>query len=222
MDRLPTTRRNAVNSSRASVPLLRRLLLRAAGFPPLWDAARRLIEANFRSHKKVIARELATTGGAVLDIPCGTGMFSPLFPDSEYTGADLDQSYIARARRQFPRKTFEVRDALDLSYTDGSFAALLVIGFLHHLSDEAVPCALSELRRVLAHDGTLLLIEDCPTRSRWNLPGKILQSMDAGDRIRGPEWYEPVLGRDFDVARSYPMTSGVWDYFVYVLRPKQR
>jgi SAM-dependent methyltransferase len=197
--------------------MFRRLLLRAADWPPLWDAARRVIEADFRSHKKVIARELAEREGAVLDIPCGTGMFSPLFPDSAYTGTDLNARYVARARKNFPSKKFETGDALALPYADGAFQSVLVIGFLHHLPDDAVPRAVSELRRVLSPAGRLLLIEDCPTRSRWNLPGKVLQSLDTGDRIRGREWYEPLLRRQFRLLRSYALLAGVWDYVVYVL-----
>lgn len=196
--------------------MLKRLLLKIVDYPPILDLVRRIIEANFREEREVIRQEFDSFSGSVLDVPCGTGIFAPLFTDAQYTGVDLGEKYILRARRRFPTKRFLVGDARDLPFPDASFDNILVIGFLHHLTDGEVDRALSEMQRVLKTGGTLLLIEDCPTRSRLNVPGCFLQSLDAGGRIRSTEYYEKVLRGKFVIEKSYPMRAGLWDYSVFV------
>ncbi len=193
------------------------LLHRIIDYPPILDFVRKIIEANFRSEKAVIARELGVAHGSLLDLPCGTGLFSPLFPDSAYTGVDLGEKYVARAQKKYPRKKFLVGDALDLQFPEAHFDSVLTIGFLHHLDEADVKRALSEIHRVLKPGGKFLLIEDCPTRSRWNILGRFLQSHDAGGRIRSMEYYERVLREKFTMEKSYPMRAGVWDYGVWVV-----
>ena len=76
---------------------LKRLLLNAVDYPPILDRVRWLIEAGHRGEKRVIRRELVDKNGMVLDVPCGTGTFSPLFSDEEYSGVDLGEKYVKRA-----------------------------------------------------------------------------------------------------------------------------
>jgi len=199
---------------------MKELIHRLAGFPVFWDAARWIIEAGYRGEKRAIRAELGNLTGSLLDVGCGTGIYSPFFDDPSYVGVDLSAAYVARARRKHRTKKFLAMDALDLRFADSSFDAVLMVGFLHHLQDAEAALALREVRRVLRPAGRFLLIEDCPTRSRLNLLGRFLQSLDAGDRIRPREWYERALALDFTALRIYPLRSGVWDYFAYVLEPR--
>ena len=196
------------------------LLHRIIDYPPILDLMRRIIEANFRAEKKVIARELGSNPGSLLDLPCGTGLFSPLFPDSDYTGVDLGEKYVQRAQKKFLSKKFLVGDALNLAFPDAHFDAVLTIGFLHHLDEADIVRSLSEIHRVLKPGGKFLLIEDCPTRSKWNFLGRFLQSQDAGGRIRPMAYYEQVLLPKFTLEKSYPMRAGVWDYGIFLLQSK--
>lgn len=167
----------------------------------------------------MIRRELGSLNGSVLDLPCGTGIFSTLFEDWRYTGVDLDERYLAHAQRKFPSKRFLRMDALALQFPDASFDAVLVVGFLHHLTEQEVQQALREMHRVLKREGTCLLIEDCPVRSRWNIFGRFLQSLDVGGRIRSTAYYAAALEQEgFRIVRSYPVRAGLWDYSVFVLR----
>lgn len=194
-----------------------RLLTKVADYPPLWDTARRIIEANHRAERHTIRLEFADISGSVLDVPCGTGIFSPLFDQLSYTGLDATKRYVEHARRKHPDKHFLVGDALGLPFDSGRFDGVLVVGFLHHLDDSQVDVALAEVRRVLRPGGRFVLIEDCPTRKRWNLAGRLLQSLDAGGRIRSVDWYQEVLSRSFRLLRRSPLRAGLWDYEVYVL-----
>jgi ubiquinone/menaquinone biosynthesis C-methylase UbiE len=192
------------------------LLHRIIDYPPILDTFRKIVEANFRAEKDVIRKELLGHEGKILDLPCGTGIFSPLFPDATYTGIDLGEHYVLRARKQFPKKKFLVGSALHLQFPDKSFDSVLTIGFLHHLDPPEVLKSLSEIHRILKPGGTFLLIEDRPVSAKWNIVGKFLQSLDAGGRIREMEYYEKLLREKFTVKKSYPLRAGVWEYGVFV------
>ena len=196
---------------------MKRLLDRVADHPSFWDFARRIVEANHRTQKAAIKRELDGVDGPVLDAPCGTGIFSPLIPAVHYTGIDVSDVYVSHARKKHPDRRFAVMDALATSFADDAFAAVLVVGFLHHLDEPDVARSLKEIRRLLRPGGRFLLVEDCPTRGRWNVPGRILQGLDAGGRIRPTEWYRRALSVDFEVLHDYPLRAGLWDYSVFVL-----
>ena len=197
--------------------MVKQLLDRVAAYPPFWNFARRIIEANHGAEKAAIRRELGDVQGPVLDVPCGTGIFSPLFLNAYYTGIDASDVYVSYARRKYRDKRFEVMDALAMDLADDSFAAVLVVGFLHHLDESDVRRTLAEVRRVLRPGGRFLLIEDCPTRSRWNFGGRVLQSMDAGGRIRPAQWYANALREHFEIDLEYPLRAGLWDYSAFVL-----
>ena len=198
--------------------MFKRLLLKAGSYLPLWDALRAILEANHRGEKRVIGKEFGGTQGSVLDVPCGTGTFSTFFSRDQYTGIDLGENYVRYAGKKNPMKEFFVMDALNMTFTDDSFDNVLVIGFLHHLSDEEAFKALMEIKRVLKPDGKFLLIEDAPTRGKWNVLGRYLQKLDEGENIRPAEYYEYVLKDLFTIERTYPMRAGIWDYSVFVLR----
>ena len=183
--------------------------------PAIWDWARSVIEAGHFGERKAIVNGLERRDGDVLDVPCGTGIFSDLFGDDGYIGADLDERLLRHARKKFPTKKFERADALDLPYDDERFDTVLVIGFLHHIELELVPKALDEVQRVLRPGGKFLLIEDHPTRDGWNVIGRLLQRLDDGGMIRTTATYLPLLEERFRVDEHRPMRAGLWDYTVY-------
>jgi ubiquinone/menaquinone biosynthesis C-methylase UbiE len=96
-------------------------------------------------------------GDRLLDVGCGTGSLAftaaALKRPSEIVGIDRSASFIEYARSQTndPRLTFEVGDALNLSYPDASFDKCLCLLVIQLLPD--VPRALSEIRRVTKPGG---------------------------------------------------------------------
>jgi SAM-dependent methyltransferase len=194
---------------------------RLAAMPRLWNVLRRILEANFRGEKAVIRRELRAwrpeAGLRLLDFGCGTGEMTPLFPLEGYVAMDLSAIYTAYARRTHgPR--FQVMDGQALGYADDSFDEALVAGVFHHLEDEVVRRAATELARVLRPGGRLLVMEDAPVRDWWNLPGRLIHLVDRGGHIRSEQEYVALFGEYLSLERSYPMRSGVCDYRVFVLR----
>lgn len=104
--------------------------------------------------------------GDVLDIGCGTGeiiaRLAERYPDSRFTGVDLEQSHLARAAarcRPFgDRVRFEIADALALPFDDASFDYVICRHVIQAVSDASR--VLSEIRRVLRPGGRVHLIAE--------------------------------------------------------------
>lgn len=68
------------------------------------------------AHKKIIEKEVE---GTVLDLGCGYGRLSELFP-SNYTGVDFSPDFIRRAQEKYPKVSFIVADLKNLPFEDSS------------------------------------------------------------------------------------------------------
>lgn len=195
------------------------LLDRVSRTPRLWNMLRWLVEAGFHGEHKVIATELrpfADGARHFLDFGCGTGQFAADFPADRYVGMDLTRPYVQYAGANRPG-SYSVMDGSALGLSDHSFDAALVLGVIHHLPDTIVRDSVIELHRVLKPGATLLVIEDVPPPTMWNVPGHLMHWLDRGDHIRTDADYRALFAPHFKVQRSYHMRSGVCDYGVYVL-----
>lgn len=192
--------------------MLKKLVNKLSEHPGIYTFLRKIIEANFKSHKIVISNEL-NNPGLILDIPCGVGEFSIFFDETSYTGIDISERYINYAKKKYG-KNFLIGDALNLDFPNESFDSVLVSGFFHHLNGEEVSKVLGEVHRILKENGKFLLIEDAPAKnffSRW------LQKYDVGADIREMGFYNSLLNKNFRVDKMYPLKSGLWYYSVFVM-----
>jgi len=194
--------------------------------PVLYNFLRRIIEFNFSSIKKTIIKEFSLNNlisnnksKKTLDMPCGTGEFCVLFDPSSYIGIDISQKYINYAQKTY-QHTFYCRDACQNGFEGSYFDYVLILGLFHHLDMASIISVLKETKRVLKKYGEILLIEDAPIRSKWNIIGKFLQVYDVGDNIRSAEEYTEVLRKYFNIDKYYPIRNGFWNYSVFVLSHK--
>ncbi len=142
--------------------------------------------------------------GAVLDVGCGTGeitaRLAEKFPQASFTGVDLEETHLARARARCAsfgsRVRFEVGDALALSFADATFDLVVC----RHLI-QAVPDAsrvLAEIRRVLRPGGRIHLIAE-----DYGMLHCYPTELDADDFWqRIPRIYGPAIGCDLRVGRK--------------------
>ncbi len=102
--------------------------------------------------------------GRVLDLGCGTGRNLPYYRRGTATGADPSAQNLARARRRAAVPLVRAR-AEALPFKDGSFDTVVCGLVLCSVEDPAA--ALAELRRVLAPEGSLRLLEHVRSRHPW-------------------------------------------------------
>lgn len=191
--------------------------------PALFTILRRIVELNFVSIRKTIKKEICfkeSKKNNILDVPCGTGELCTLFPKEEYIGIDISNEYIRYAKKAYGRK-FLCQDARRIGFKDASFDSILLFGFFHHLDIDSVMSVLKEIQRISKPSARIILIEDAPIRSRWNIIGKFLQNHDLGNNIRPAEDYIELVRPFFSINKYYSIRNGFLDYSVFVLSPSQ-
>jgi ubiquinone/menaquinone biosynthesis C-methylase UbiE len=97
------------------------------------------------------------TGGLLLDIGCGTGLFLSRYLASggEGVGIDLSPGMVARARERLPESEFLVGTGEALPFRDNTFdavASLLTFSYIHHPEE-----MIADVYRILRPGGRFAL-----------------------------------------------------------------
>ncbi|KUO20944.1 class I SAM-dependent DNA methyltransferase [Streptomyces dysideae] len=103
--------------------------------------------------------ELVGEGGAVADLGCGPGRVTGYLASLGLSafGVDLSESMLAIARRENPGLRFERGSMLDLDLPDGGLAGVVSWYSTIHTPVDRLPSLFTELGRVLAPGGHLLV-----------------------------------------------------------------
>jgi len=119
----------------------------------------------------------------ILDLGCAAGHFTTAMqaylPDTRVVGVDIYEPFTSLFRKKYPRVACICADAHHLPFDKGSFDCVVLSEVLDHVVDPGV--VLSEVRRVLASDGSLVVSLDelsLPFRIVWWFwirlePGKV-------------------------------------------------
>ncbi len=91
----------------------------------------------------------------ILDVPCGMGRFTGAIGEAGHrpVNVDLNAGMLLRAQERYEDLPLLQGDVMQLPFADGAFDAALCFRLLHHLPDNLILAALTELRRVA---GTVL------------------------------------------------------------------
>jgi ubiquinone/menaquinone biosynthesis C-methylase UbiE len=133
---------------------------------PVYDlmtAAMRIAAAD----EELLAHANLQPAHRVLDVGCGTGRLTLQagqdHPQATIVGLDPDPAALERARRKARARGVAVRFDLgyagSLAYADESIDRVLSAFVIHHLIGEERSRALTEMRRVLAPNGSVHLID---------------------------------------------------------------
>jgi ubiquinone/menaquinone biosynthesis C-methylase UbiE len=152
-------------------------------------------------------------GESVLDVGCGTGTLAIVAkqcvgPEGSVYGVDASPAMIARARKKARKAgvdvTFEQGVADALAFEDGRFDVVLSTVMLHHLSRQARPQSVREMRRVLKPGGRLLAVDFAGAR---NQHGPLLHFHRHG-HVEPRALVELLSDAGLDVVDSRPV--GIW------------
>jgi len=177
------------------------------------------VEFGYGNTKRRVSRDYPT-GESIIDIGCGTGEFSHLFPQDCYLGVDIYHAYIEFARKRNPGYQFQVGDATALTSDDSYFNIALIHGLIHHLKDRDARLVIEQAHRVLKPQGVLILIEDIPARG-LNILGHVMHSIDRGGWIRTPDEYIDLCGGLFSLIVQEIYRSGICDYHYCLMRREE-
>ena len=164
---------------------------------PLYVALQKGIGADRLRYRSFDRLELQA-GQTVLDIGCGPAYYLDRLPKVRYFGFDTDPGYIAYAKKrwagrgEFRCEVFGEQHLADLPPID----AIVLLGLLHHMSDEDSRTLLGLAARALAPGGRVVSVDTCfePTQgrvSRW------MSENDRGEHVRTPEQFAALASEAF-------------------------
>jgi SAM-dependent methyltransferase len=136
----------------------------------------------------------------VLDVGCGTGVAADFLRFDSYTGVDLSDIYIAKARgKSIPRATFLHGDCIrELKRLPSDSIDVAVCGGLfHHLSNAQSAELVSELARVIEAGGTMYAFEPILEQSTAALT-RWLMRMDRGKNLHSLQEWRGLFATGFD------------------------
>lgn len=138
-------------------------------------------------------------GERLLDVGCGPAYYLGDLPSCEYWGFDTDAGYIEHARRRFgTRGTFFAEP-----YTEAHreklppFDAVMLMGLLHHLSDDEADGLLALVAKSLGPKGRVVALDTVFHDGQSTL-ARVLAENDRGTFIRRPEGFRALAARHFE------------------------
>lgn len=145
--------------------------------------------------------ELALNDGdTVIDVGCGPAYYFHRLPAVRYVGFDTSPHYIAHAQRRFGSDRAEFRCEIfgeeHLSQLPPA-DAILLLGLLHHLSDEQSRKLLEVSAAALAPGGRVISVDPCFEPNQ----GRISHWMSANDRgeyVRTPDAFVALADGKFE------------------------
>ena len=159
----------------------------------------------------------------VLDVGCGPGTNCRYFEKSDYTGFDINPSYIRYAQKKYKRN-FVVQDVCSFEAAEGDrFDFILLNSLLHHLSDDETHRILGQLGKLVSQGGFVHIV-DLVLPDRSGIPRWLAKS-DRGDFPRPLAAWEEIFTTYFGTAvfEPYPVKLfgiDLWNLVYFKGEPK--
>jgi SAM-dependent methyltransferase len=146
----------------------------------------------------------------VLDAGCGPGTNASHFEDADYVGVDINEHYLARARARHRGRFLQA----DLATADlssfGTFDAVIINSFLHHLPDDAVNTLLQQVQQLLEPDGRIHILELVMPEQRLSMT-RLMAVLDRGRFARPLGAWKALCSAHFETTTFEPYDlAGLW------------
>lgn len=160
--------------------------------PVIWELSRIGLNVAFGLYRKGmrVMHEWGVLKGhpSVLDIGCGIGQYSEI-TEGEYLGVDLNHRWIKYARRRHrrPNQVFRGIDVTALAEEQRGFDLVLMVDFLHHLSEKQCVTTLSHAQQLAQQH----VVSFEPISYQPHRVGRWIVENDRGKYVRP---FEKLLG----------------------------
>jgi SAM-dependent methyltransferase len=171
--------------------------------PSIYIGLQKMVGADQLRYRCLDAADIQP-GEVVVDVGCGPAYYFDRVPlPVTYHGFDTDATYIDWARRNWgDRGTFHVgifdpAAAQQLPAPD----AILLLGLLHHLSDQDSSDLLRLCAEIIAPGGRVVSVDTAfvpgqGRRSRW------MSENDRGEHVREPEGFKALARKYFGTVHA--------------------
>jgi SAM-dependent methyltransferase len=130
--------------------------------PKVYDVFQYCV-GSYRFRKRFITSIGISKKSQVIELGCGTGISLESIDNNHYTGIDISQQYLEKARTRNERTTLIKGDVSDASTFKNLYAGkadiILALGLWHHLNDSQVYNTLINVSKI-AQIGTRLYFHD--------------------------------------------------------------
>lgn len=165
--------------------------------------------------------------GRLLDLGCGEGRHTILAARLGFETVGVDYEPLAlHLARKYAKKAdisglcFRREDALNLSFPDSSFDAVLDCGCLHHLPKADWEAYRSGVLRVLKPRGWFILTVFSPYHYLFRGGREWQNDEDGYRRCFTPEYIEAAFGYDFDMLDRKEERDGELGFWHFLMRSK--
>ncbi len=181
---------------------LRELKDRILAIPWVYDRVRPIVAGGIDIRRLTEFCELRQSD-RVFDLGCGTAQPLEFIRCAQYLGVDLDPSAIQKASRfSSERIGFISGDDWDQACRSLQPTVVLMIGLVHHLSDETFHSIIHRLRRACG-SATPRLVAIEVTYFPGQLLNNLLSRLDRGRHVRRPDNYARLYaGNGLKILRS--------------------
>jgi SAM-dependent methyltransferase len=191
---------------------------RFLALPWIYDHLRPLIVGGIDLHGLAAFCSIGPSD-RVFDLGCGTAQLLKYLRCEQYLGVDLDLAALRRASRfASPNIRFLPGDGWDTAFRELSPTVALLIGVVHHVSDEDFLLMIDRLRACAGSLQRIVALEvSYFPRAFFN---NFLSRLDRGCHVRRPEEYEELFGHcDLRIQRKgiLPTRLGFVRYVGYHL-----
>ena len=140
------------------------------------------------------------TNCTVLDVGCGPAAILNYLPKTKYFGLDHNAKYITAASKKYGAKgTFICAEVDQLGdYGLKSFDRILLLGVMHHLTDDQLSALMASIKGLLNSDGILITF-DVALEDNQHPVAKFLAKNDRGKFVRTKSHYLSFIEAHFSL-----------------------
>ena len=170
--------------------------------PFIYSTFQKLMKGD-KIRKKILELSIKKKNPKILDIGCGLGDSLEYIENPVYFGYDISKTYIEYAKKKYKKKgvflcrNFSQKEIKKLP----KFDYILLIGILHHLTNDQILNLLRNIKKTLKKHGRLITLDPIYMKDQ-NYFARFLISHDRGKNIKTKKEYLKMLKLFFKNSNS--------------------